>query len=207
MWASELLSALAGSLVLLVGSKRLDRRENVLRVAFDLHGRPHVRDLAVRADKERAPLRGNSENLPGAVRVDDPLVGIGDERELEVERVDEAFLDLGLVGADADDGRAQRVELRLPSLEVLRLMRSTGCVRTREEPDDRVATEMLGQVEGLAGRGARIDRRRRLADLGQLGWVHECLRLVGLSCMYRIRESGRPGGTFAPKMARTAASR
>jgi hypothetical protein len=181
-----------------------------LRMALHLHGRPHVRDRAVRTDKERTPLRGQAENLASAVRVDDPLVGIGDERKLQVEGVDEASLDLGLVGADADDGRAQRVELRLPSLEVLRLVRSTRRVRTREEPDHRVAAEMVGQVEGIAGRGERVDVRGGLADLGQLCWVHMCLRLSWVDLYVphtgarRRAETGRPRD--APKRGEPTAS-
>jgi hypothetical protein len=116
----------------------LNRREHIVGVSFDLHRRPHSHDLAVRPDQEGTPLRRQPNDLASAVRVDNLLVGIGDERELETVRLDELPLPRALVGADSDDLCVQRIELRLPSLEVLRLVRSTGRVRARKEPDDGV---------------------------------------------------------------------
>jgi hypothetical protein len=141
-------------------------------VALHLNGRPYARDPPIGTYHERAALRSQADNLARSVRIDDVLVGIGDERELETERLDEALLYLTFVGADTDDLGVERVELRLPSLEVLRLVRSTRCVRPREEPDDHKAAEVIGKIEEVTSRCRRLDGRCGLADFGLLVDVH-----------------------------------
>ena len=57
--------------------ERLDDRDDVVGVPFDLHLRPDVRDLAVRIYEERLALRRHAKDFTRAVCIDDLLAGSG----------------------------------------------------------------------------------------------------------------------------------
>ena len=141
-------------------------------MSLDAHTGPHPGDSPIGCDQKRLSFGRHSQNLSGTIRVDDALTGVRDHRERELEFVDEPALGVRLVSTDSDNRGSEQIELRLPILEVLGLVRSTGRVCTRVEIHRHPAPLEGGETELLAGRGLSFDRWCDVALVEFSGCAH-----------------------------------
>ena len=136
---------------------RRERRRWIERV----FAAQHLLDFPVAADDERHPLRVAVR--PHAVGLAHAAVGVGEEREWQLEAVGELLLRVDVVGGDAQDLGIGVGELRGDVAKSRQLAGSTAGERLREEGEhDRAPFEFL-ERDGLAVRRRAREVGRALA--------------------------------------------
>ncbi len=140
-------------------------------VAFGFDGGPDGFDFAGFADEERAAHNAHEFAshelflLPGAVGFDGFVIGIAEQREIEFEFGPEQRLRFDGVGARAEDGHFELVELLFCVAKLGRFDDSTGGVGFgEEEKKDAFALEIL-ERNRLVFVGLEAERRSFVAGL------------------------------------------
>jgi hypothetical protein len=134
-------------------------------VAFGFDGGPDSFDFARFADEERAADDAHEFAshelllLPNAIGFDGFVMGIAQHRKLELELGLEQGLRLDRVGAGAEDGDFELVELLFCVAKLGRLDNSTGGVGFRKEKEkDALALEIF-EGDGFVFVGLQAERR------------------------------------------------
>jgi hypothetical protein len=86
----------------------------------------------------------------GSVRESDPVLGIAEQREREIELLRELRVVFRCVETDAEDGGVLRFVLRREVPEPGTLERSARCVGLRIKPKDHAAAAERGELYGVA---------------------------------------------------------
>jgi hypothetical protein len=140
-------------------------------VAFGVDGGPYGFDLAGFAYEERAANDAHefaSHELllqPRAIGFDGFVVGIAEQREIELVLALEESLGFDGIGAHAEDGHFELVELFLCVAKLGRLDDSTGGVGFREkEKQDALSLEVL-KGDGFVFVGLEAERGGFVAGL------------------------------------------
>jgi hypothetical protein len=128
-------------------------------VAFGFDGGPDFFDLAGFSDEEGAAgdahVRAAHEFflLPGAELLDGFVIGVAEQKEIEFSLLLEVGLGLDGVGAHAEDGDAELVEIFFCVTKLGRFNGSTGSVGFgKEKEKDALAVKIgEGQVSALIG--------------------------------------------------------
>jgi len=140
-------------------------------VAFGFDGGPDGFDFAVFADEERAADDSHEFAshelllLPGAVGFDGFVVGITEQGEIEFELCLEQGLRFDGVGARAEDGHFEFVELFFCVAKLGRLDDSTGGVGFGEEKEEEALALEVLEGDGFVFVGLQAERGGFVAGL------------------------------------------
>ena len=148
-------------------------------MAFGFDGGLNGFDFAGFADEERTADDAHKFAshklllLPGAVGFDGFVIGVAEQREIEFEFGFKQGLGFDRVGAQAEDGHFESVELSLCVAKLGRFDDSTGSVSFREEKEqDPLAFEVF-QSDGFVFVGLEAERGGFVAGLehGSEFWI------------------------------------
>jgi hypothetical protein len=140
-------------------------------VAFGFDGGPGGLDFARFADEERATDDAHEFAshelllLPGAVGGDGFVAGIAEQGKIEFELRFEGGLGLNGIGAHAEDGNFEQIELLFCVAKLGRFDDSTGSVGFREEEKKDAPALEIFQGHGFVFVGFEAERRSFVAGL------------------------------------------
>ena len=114
----------------------LDVGQDALGVTGDVDLLVRLANYAIAADDERHP--GRRAGLPDrhAQQPANGAIGIGEERNVELDFLCELSMRIDAVGGHSGDDRTGAVEVGRPPAEVACFDRSAGCIVLRVRPND-----------------------------------------------------------------------
>jgi hypothetical protein len=140
-------------------------------VAFGFDGGPGGFDFAGFADEERAADDAHEFAshelllLPGTVGGDGLVIGIAEQGKIEFELRFEGRLGLDGIGAHAEDGDLELIELLFCVAKLGRFDDSTGGIGFREEEKEDAATYKIFESNEFVLVGFEAERRSFVAGL------------------------------------------